>query len=184
MNARPNPSSPPSSHGYANLELEVPLSLRLLALSGAWGAVAGVAIFRASLPLGTRLVLFSAFALALYAGLRRLLPGVAGVAALRLDGADWWVRCRGCWHEAELQRALELPQRGWWLQWRLAGDRGTAWAWLDADRQPAGPYRALCRALRRPAVVRAGVAGERVGAVPAAPRESRRRSRDESRADP
>ena len=183
MNARPTRSSPPSSHGYASLELQVPPSLRLLALLGAWGAAACTAILRSSLPAGVRIALLGAFALGLLAGARRILPGAAGVSALRLEGDAWWVRHRGCWREAELRRALELPHRGWWLQWRIRGEGASAWAWLEAASQPARPYRALCRALRRQGNLRALSGGEAAGPAHRAKRESRRRSRAESRPD-
>lgn len=143
---------------------------------------AGTAVLRNALPAGVRLALLAVFALGLVVGARRLLPGGAGVASLRLEGRAWWLRRGGRWRAAELQRALELPHRGWWLQWRVPDDGSSAWAWVDAATQPAGPYRALCRALREQAAERAragGAAGPR-----RTKREPRRRSRAESRPGP
>jgi hypothetical protein len=95
------------------------------------------------------------------AGGARLLPvpGFGGVRGLRCVDGRWQVRADAGWEPVAMRRAIEVLRGGWWLQLRGITRRHHHhhWVWIDARRTPRGPYRALCRELRR-AMARGGTA--------------------------
>lgn len=150
-----------------------------------WAAAAGSAVLDCGgcgAPGRAGLLVLLAASLAVGAARVLPLPGFGGVRALRCDDGGWQVLAGAGWEPVSLARASEVLRVGWWLHLRGI-DPGPRhhWVWVDARRSPRGPYRALCRALRRPPAGRGlatPAATGRAAAAGCSPASRRRSRRD------